>query len=101
MLLLGIILFGMLVGAGAQFVVGKQAKGVDWGREVLTTQVLGLLMIAAALGCALGGRILMRRKRWFVLCRGLNRLLRIEAASEIQQTQIMVTVAAVKGQKPN
>src|SRR5690349_20987731 len=32
MLLLGIILFGMLVGAGAQLLVGKQAKGVDWGR---------------------------------------------------------------------
>ena len=31
MLLLGCILFGMLIGAGAQLVVGKSATGVDWG----------------------------------------------------------------------
>lgn len=32
MLIIGIILFGMLVGAGAQFVLGRVGKGgVDWG----------------------------------------------------------------------
>ena len=31
MLLLGCILFGMLIGAGAQLIVGKSATGVDWG----------------------------------------------------------------------
>ena len=30
MLLIGIILFGMLVGAGAQLIVGKPAQGIDW-----------------------------------------------------------------------
>ena len=30
MLILGLILFGMLVGAGAQLILGKSAKGVDW-----------------------------------------------------------------------
>jgi hypothetical protein len=30
MLILGLILFGMLVGAGAQLILGKSAKGIDW-----------------------------------------------------------------------
>jgi hypothetical protein len=30
MLILGLILFGMLIGAGAQLILGKSAKGVDW-----------------------------------------------------------------------
>ena len=31
MLILGMILFGMLVGAAAQLIVGKSSKGIDWG----------------------------------------------------------------------
>jgi uncharacterized membrane protein YeaQ/YmgE (transglycosylase-associated protein family) len=30
-LILGIILFGMVVGAGAQLVLGRQGAGIDWG----------------------------------------------------------------------
>jgi uncharacterized membrane protein YeaQ/YmgE (transglycosylase-associated protein family) len=45
MLLLGIILFGMLVGAAAQLVVGRSAKGVDWG----------LALVAGILGSFIGG----------------------------------------------
>ena len=30
MLLLGIILFGMVVGAGAQLLLGGSASGIDW-----------------------------------------------------------------------
>ena len=30
MLILGLILFGMLVGAGAQLILGRSAKGIDW-----------------------------------------------------------------------
>ena len=40
MLLLGIILFGMLIGAAAQLIVGKSAKVVDWGRA-LTAGIVG------------------------------------------------------------
>jgi uncharacterized membrane protein YeaQ/YmgE (transglycosylase-associated protein family) len=40
MLILGIILFGLLVGAAAQLILGKGANGVDWGM---------------ALGAGLGG----------------------------------------------
>ena len=30
MLLLGIILFGMVIGAGAQLILGKGGQGIDW-----------------------------------------------------------------------
>ncbi|GAB7002672.1 hypothetical protein JCM18899A_01430 [Nocardioides sp. AN3] len=30
MLILGIILFGMLVGAGAQLILGRHGRGIDW-----------------------------------------------------------------------
>ena len=30
MLIIGIILFGMLVGAAAQLLLGKGSKGIDW-----------------------------------------------------------------------
>ncbi|MGD9527525.1 MAG: GlsB/YeaQ/YmgE family stress response membrane protein [Dehalococcoidia bacterium] len=45
MLILGIILFGMLVGAAAQLIVGRSAKGVDWG----------LALGAGLVGSFLGG----------------------------------------------
>jgi uncharacterized membrane protein YeaQ/YmgE (transglycosylase-associated protein family) len=48
MLLLGIILFGMLIGAAAQLIVGKSAKGVDWGRA----------LIAGIVGSLIGGLII-------------------------------------------
>lgn len=30
MLILGIIVFGMLIGAAAQLILGRRAKGIDW-----------------------------------------------------------------------
>ena len=30
MLLIAIILFGMLIGAGAQMLLGRSARGIDW-----------------------------------------------------------------------
>ena len=47
MLLLGIILFGMLIGAAAQLIVGRSAKGVDWGRA----------LAAGVVGSFIGGLI--------------------------------------------
>lgn len=35
MLILGILLFGMLVGAGAQLVVGTERRGIDWGAALV------------------------------------------------------------------
>jgi uncharacterized membrane protein YeaQ/YmgE (transglycosylase-associated protein family) len=48
MLLLGTILFGMLVGAAAQLVVGRSAKGVEWG----------LALVAGILGSFTGGLLI-------------------------------------------
>jgi uncharacterized membrane protein YeaQ/YmgE (transglycosylase-associated protein family) len=48
MLVLGIILFGMLVGAAAQLVVGRSARGVDWGRAV----------VAGIVGSFIGGLLI-------------------------------------------
>jgi uncharacterized membrane protein YeaQ/YmgE (transglycosylase-associated protein family) len=31
MLIIGLILFGMLIGAGAQFILGRTGGRVDWG----------------------------------------------------------------------
>ena len=45
MLLLGIILFGMLVGAAAQLIVGRSAGGFDWG----------LALVAGIVGSFIGG----------------------------------------------
>jgi uncharacterized membrane protein YeaQ/YmgE (transglycosylase-associated protein family) len=45
MLILGLILFGMLVGASAQLILGKSAKGVDWA----------LALVAGLVGSFVGG----------------------------------------------
>jgi hypothetical protein len=73
---------------------------IDWPRTVLLTRLAGALCLLAALGCAIGARRLIKKKRYYVVCRGVNRLMKIEAKDEIQQTQIMVTIGAVKGKAP-
>jgi uncharacterized membrane protein YeaQ/YmgE (transglycosylase-associated protein family) len=48
MLILGLILFGMLVGAGAQLILGRRAKGIDWG----------LAFVAGLVGSFVGGLLI-------------------------------------------
>jgi uncharacterized membrane protein YeaQ/YmgE (transglycosylase-associated protein family) len=48
MLILGLILFGMLVGAGAQLILGKSARGVDWA----------LALVAGLVGSFVGGLLI-------------------------------------------
>ena len=48
MLILGIILFGMIVGAGAQLVLGRSRTGVDWT----------MALAAGLLGSLLGGLVI-------------------------------------------
>ncbi|WP_374967701.1 GlsB/YeaQ/YmgE family stress response membrane protein [Terrabacter sp. BE26] len=45
MLILGMILFGMLVGAAAQLILGRQGKGIDWT----------LALVAGLVGSFIGG----------------------------------------------
>ena len=48
MLILGLILFGMLVGAGAQLILGRSAKGVDWA----------VALVAGLVGSFIGGLLI-------------------------------------------
>jgi uncharacterized membrane protein YeaQ/YmgE (transglycosylase-associated protein family) len=48
MLILGLILFGMLVGAGAQLILGRNAKGIDWT----------LAFVAGLVGSFVGGLLI-------------------------------------------
>jgi uncharacterized membrane protein YeaQ/YmgE (transglycosylase-associated protein family) len=45
MLLLGLVLFGMLVGAAAQLILGRSGGGVDWG----------MALVAGLVGSFVGG----------------------------------------------
>ena len=62
------------------------------------TRIIGALCVLAALGCALGARRLVKKKRYYVICRAPKRMVKIEAKDEIQQTMIMVTVERGEGQ---
>ena len=48
MLILGLILFGMIVGAVAQLILGRSAKGIDWG----------LAFAAGLIGSFVGGLLI-------------------------------------------
>ena len=53
MLILGIILFGMLVGAGAQLILGRGGAGIDWTMAILAGLVgsfIGGLLISLLSG---------------------------------------------------
>jgi len=45
LLILGILLFGMVVGAAAQWVLGRDGRGIDWG----------MALIAGLVGSFVGG----------------------------------------------
>ena len=53
MLILGIILFGMLVGAGAQLILGRGGAGIDWTMAIVAGLVgsfIGGLLISLLSG---------------------------------------------------
>ena len=59
MLILGLILFGMLVGAGAQLLLGGSASGIDWGMALgsgLIGSFVGGLLISLLAGDGLDFR---------------------------------------------
>ncbi|GAB93068.1 hypothetical protein [Gordonia rhizosphera] len=59
MLIIGIILFGMLIGAGAQLILGKGVKGIDWGLALgagLIGSFVGGLLISLIAGDGLDFR---------------------------------------------
>ena len=53
MLILGIILFGMIVGAGAQLILGQSHGGIDWTKAIvagLAGSFIGGLLISLLSG---------------------------------------------------
>jgi uncharacterized membrane protein YeaQ/YmgE (transglycosylase-associated protein family) len=53
MLIIAIILFGMLVGAGAQLVLGRERSGIDWSMAIVAGLVgsfVGGLLISLIAG---------------------------------------------------
>lgn len=53
MLILGLILFGMLIGAGAQLVLGREGGGIDWTMAIVAGLVgsfVGGLLISLLAG---------------------------------------------------
>jgi len=53
MLILGLILFGMLVGAGAQLILGRGGAGIDWTMAIVAGLVgsfVGGLLISLLSG---------------------------------------------------
>ncbi|MEO6997007.1 MAG: GlsB/YeaQ/YmgE family stress response membrane protein [Terracoccus sp.] len=59
MLLIGLILFGMLVGAVAQLILGKGSKGVDWTMAIVSGLVgsfVGGLLVSLLAGDGLAFR---------------------------------------------
>lgn len=59
MLILGIILFGMVVGAAAQVVLGRDRRGIDWGMAIVAGLVgsfVGGLLFSLLAGDGLAWR---------------------------------------------
>jgi uncharacterized membrane protein YeaQ/YmgE (transglycosylase-associated protein family) len=46
-LIIGLILFGMLIGAGAQLILGRASSGIDWG----------MALVSGLIGSFVGGLI--------------------------------------------
>ena len=80
MLIIGLILFGMLVGGAAQLFLGQSSKGIDWGMALasglLGSFVGGLLLSLIAgdglelrpsgiIGSIIGATIVTAAWRWW------------------------------------
>ncbi len=69
----------------------------EWKKQVLISRALGMVSLLTALGLAIVARKQFKKKRYFITCKTVKRLMKIEAKDEVQQTQIMVTIGAIKG----
>jgi hypothetical protein len=70
---------------------------VNWPLVVLKTRILVIALAICGAGLVLGGLKLLKKKHYFVICRGAQRVVKVQAKDEIQQTQILMTISAVKG----
>lgn len=70
---------------------------VNWPVVVLKTRILVIALAVVGAGLVLGGLKLFKKKNFFVICRGGQKVVKVQAKDEIQQTQILMTISAVKG----
>ncbi len=59
MLIIGLILFGMLIGAGAQLILGRDGSGIDWTMAIVAGLVgsfVGGLLVSLIAGDGLALR---------------------------------------------
>jgi hypothetical protein len=77
---------------------GERKEGdVYWPDEVLRTRLAGQGLLMLGMFLAGGGLKLAKRRRYFVVCHARSGVMKVRAASENQQTQILMTVQAVLG----
>ena len=69
----------------------------EWKKSVLESRIIGAVCLLLALGMGIVARKMWKVKRYFIMCKTAKRMMRIEAKDEVQQTQIMVTISAIKG----
>ena len=69
----------------------------EWKKQVLVTRLIGFICLALTLGMGIVARKMWKVKRFFIVCKTAARMMKIEAKDEVQQTQIMVTISAIKG----
>jgi hypothetical protein len=69
----------------------------EWKKAVLVNRIIGAVCLLSALGMGIVARKMWKVKRYFITCKTVKRMMKIEAKDEVQQTQIMVTISAVKG----
>ena len=94
MLFLAIILFGMLVGAGAQLILGRSGGGIDWTMAILAglagSLVGGLLVsllsgdglelrLSGVVGSLVGAILVTAAMRWWA---GRNEPTAVEAEAQ-------------------
>jgi hypothetical protein len=69
----------------------------EWKKTVLVRRYGGYACLLTALGMAIVARKQFKKKRFFIMAKTVKRMMKIEAKDEVQQTQIMVTIGAIKG----
>jgi hypothetical protein len=67
-----------------------------WRLQILKTRLLGMGLMALAAAIGMLGLKIFRKKRFFVVCRTQDGIMRIQVPGKVQQDIILATLQAVK-----
>jgi hypothetical protein len=70
-------------------------EAVDY-EDPAITRIKALVAMGLGGGLALGAWYLIKKKRYLVICRGGDQLVRMRVKDEMQQTQIVMTIQAMQ-----